>query len=52
MIFFISALLIIKYLTQFLEALAERWTNLRLTVKRLIPVIRIITWTMTFTSSW
>ena len=47
-IFFISALLIIKYLTQFLEALAERWTNLRLTVKRLIPVIRIITWTMTF----
>lgn len=47
-IFFISALLLIKYLTQFLEALAERWTNLRLTVKRLIPVIRIITWTMTF----
>lgn len=46
--FFFLSLLIIRYSTNFLEALAERWTNLRLTVKRTIPVFRIIAWTITF----
>lgn len=46
--FFFLALIIIRYSTNFLEALAERWTNLRLTVKRTIPVFRIIAWTITF----
>lgn len=42
---FMVALLAIRYLTQFLEAVAERWTTSRLTIKRLIPVLRILGWT-------
>ena len=44
-IVFIIALAIIKYLTVFLEAISERWNNLRLLIKRVIPVIRILGWT-------
>jgi len=43
---FLIALLLIKYISRFLEALAERWTHVRLLVKRLIPVIRILSWTL------
>ncbi len=38
------ALYIIRWFTRLLEAIAERWPNLRLTIKRLIPSIRIISW--------
>ena len=38
--------LLIKYLTRFLEALAERWTRLRLAIKRLIPVVAVVGWTI------
>ncbi len=36
----------IKYLTRLLENLAERWTNLRLGIKRVIPILRIAGWTL------
>ncbi|MBN1996991.1 mechanosensitive ion channel [candidate division KSB1 bacterium] len=36
--------LIVKYVTRLLESLAERWTNIRLAIKRLIPIFRIVTW--------
>jgi small-conductance mechanosensitive channel len=42
---FITALLLMKYFTRILETLAERWTSLRLTIKSIIPVIRIFGWT-------
>lgn len=38
------ALYIIRWFTRLLEAISERWPNLRLTIKRLIPSIRIISW--------
>jgi small-conductance mechanosensitive channel len=34
----------IKYATRMLETIAERWVNLRLTVMRIIPFIRIMGW--------
>jgi MscS family membrane protein len=43
--FFIITLFIIKYLTRFLERMAEGSTSLRLTIKRLIPLIPMIGWT-------
>lgn len=39
------AVFIIRSLTNLLERIAERWPNLRLTIKRLIPAIRILSWT-------
>lgn len=39
------AYLIIKYVTIILERLANRWVNLRLSIKRLIPFIRVAGWT-------
>jgi len=44
-IIFLIGFLAIRVLTRFVEALAERWTNLRMTLKGLIPVIRIFSWT-------
>lgn len=44
-IIFLVALLAIKYLTQLLEAISERWSNLRLGIKRFIPIFRILSWT-------
>ena len=44
--FFIITLFIIKYLTRFLERMAEGSTSLRLTIKRLIPLIPMIGWTV------
>lgn len=43
-ILFFIVLIVIKYLTLFLETVAERWANLRLLIKRLIPIVRIIGW--------
>ena len=45
-LFFIVTLGIIKYLTRTLERLAEGSTSLRLTIKRLIPLIPVIGWTV------
>lgn len=42
---FLVAFIVIKYLTRLLEALAERFSNLRLTIKGLIPILRIMGWT-------
>ncbi|MFH1071725.1 MAG: mechanosensitive ion channel domain-containing protein [Candidatus Glassbacteria bacterium] len=44
LIFFI-ALILITYINRFLGSIAERWTNLRLFIKRLIPILRILGWT-------
>ncbi|RMH73406.1 MAG: mechanosensitive ion channel family protein [Gemmatimonadetes bacterium] len=41
---FILAFFLIQALTQLLEAISERWTNLRLTIKGIIPVFRILAW--------
>jgi uncharacterized membrane protein len=38
---FLFGFLAIKYITRLVEALAEHWTNFRLVIKRLIPIIRI-----------
>ena len=45
LIIFFIAYLVIKYFTKFLEALAERWTGIRLAIKRFIPIFRIFGWT-------
>lgn len=42
----LAALFVIKNITRLLESMAERFTNLRLTIKRLIPVLRISSWTV------
>ena len=44
-VFFLIAFFSIKYLTKILETLGERWTNIRLLIKRMIPIIRIAGWT-------
>ena len=44
-IIFLIAFVSIKYLSKFLEKLGERWTNIRLLIKRMIPIIRISGWT-------
>ena len=44
-IVFLVAMLFIKYLSRLLETIGERWTNLRLVIKRLIPILRISGWT-------
>lgn len=46
-IVFFLALFVLKYIVGFMETVAERWTNLRLLVKRLIPIIRVAGWTFT-----
>ena len=43
---FVLALIIIRFTTRLLEAVAERWINLRLFIKGLIPIIRITGWTV------
>ncbi len=45
-IVFILALFIIRFASQLLAAVAERWTNLRLFIKGVIPIIRIAGWTV------
>jgi len=44
-VIFLIAFISIKYLTKFFEKLGERWTNIRLVLKRMIPIIRIVGWT-------
>ncbi len=43
---FIIATLVLKYLTRAFEKIAERWTRFRLGIKRIIPIVRIIGWTI------
>lgn len=43
-IFFIG-FLVIKYFSRLLEAIGEQWTKFRLTIKGIIPVVRILGWT-------
>ncbi len=43
---FVLALIIIRFTTRLLEAVAERWINLRLFIKGVIPIIRITGWTV------
>lgn len=45
LIFFFATLLTLRYLTRILEAISEKWTNLRITIKSAIPIIRIFGWT-------
>ncbi|MEJ2544448.1 MAG: mechanosensitive ion channel [Calditrichaceae bacterium] len=44
-IIFIIAFFSIKYFTKLLETLGEQWNNIRLIIKRMIPIIRIASWT-------
>lgn len=41
----LASMLIIRYFTRLLEAIAERWAHLRLLIKRLIPIFRVLVWT-------
>lgn len=43
-LFFIIGLIVIRYVTKILEAIAERWSSSRLFIKRTIPIIRIFGW--------
>ena len=43
---FIIAALVLKYLTRAFEKIAERWTRFRLGIKRIIPIMRIVGWTI------
>jgi len=45
-ILFMAGFLIIKYVSKILESIGERWNNLRLLIKRLIPIFRIGSWTI------
>jgi len=45
-ILFIAGFLVIKYVVRFLEVIGERWNNIRLLIKRLIPIFRIGSWTI------
>jgi small-conductance mechanosensitive channel len=45
-LFFVAAYFIMKYLNRFLEIVAERYANFRLTIKRIIPIISILGWTL------
>jgi MscS family membrane protein len=45
-VIFLIAFFSIKYFTKILETLGERWTNIRLLIKRMIPIIRIVGWTL------
>lgn len=47
-VFFIVGLYLIKFVTKILELFAERSTNYRITIKGIIPVIRILTWAFIF----
>lgn len=38
--------IVVRYLTRLLDALAERWAHVRLTIKGLIPIVRIVSWTV------
>lgn len=40
----IVAYIIIRYLSGLLDVLSERWSNIRLGIKRLIPIFRISSW--------
>ena len=44
-IVFLLGFFAIRFLSRLLESLAERWTNLRLTIKGIIPIVRIFGWT-------
>ena len=40
------AFLVIRFLSNIFESIAERWGRLRLFIKRLIPTFRILVWTL------
>lgn len=46
LIIFLFGLLIIKYSARILERIGERWTNLRLSIKGIVPIVRISGWTI------
>ncbi len=45
LVLFAIAVFVLKWLTRILEAVAERWTNMRLLIKRFIPIMRMLGWT-------
>jgi MscS family membrane protein len=45
LIIFLIALFVIRYLSRIFETIGEKWTNLRLVIKRVIPIFRISIWT-------
>ena len=45
LIIFLIALFVIRYLSRIFETIGEKWTNLRLVIKRIIPIFRISIWT-------
>lgn len=45
-IVFLIGFIAIKYTSRLLERIGERWTNLRLTIKGIVPVLRISGWTI------
>jgi MscS family membrane protein len=47
-VFFITGLYIIKFVTKILDIFAEKSANYRITIKGIIPIVRILSWTLIF----
>ncbi len=47
-VFFVVGLYVIRFISKTLELIAERSTHYRITIKGIIPVIRILGWTFVF----
>ena len=45
-VIFILGYFAIRFLSRLLESIAERWTNLRLSIKGIVPIVRIFGWTL------
>jgi len=44
-VIFLLGLFLIRFVTRLTESMAERWPKLRMTIKGLVPIIRIFGWT-------
>jgi MscS family membrane protein len=47
-VFFIVGLYIIKFITKILDIFAEKSANYRITIKGIIPIVRILSWALIF----
>ncbi len=47
-VFFIVGLYVIKFITKILDIFAEKSANYRITIKGIIPIVRILSWTLIF----
>ena len=46
LILLVAGFVVIKYVLKLLESVGERWNRIRLFMKRIVPIIRIGSWTI------